>query len=147
MFTWHFTVRTGRHVARRAAAGLAGHAAGHRVQDQDDSVDQCRVRSDQPEREVRLCSLTFCECHVILVFGENSHVQQARVCKLNEQIFILEHTCEMNELIRDGLISTNPRAEMRFKANEPNATGSELSPGEAAMICSSDSLLASILNT
>lgn len=31
--------------------------------------------------------------------------------------------------------------------NVPNATGSELSPGEATIICSRDSLLLSILNT
>lgn len=46
--TWHITVGAGRDVARRAAAGLGGHTAGHRVQDQDDGVDEGRVRADQP---------------------------------------------------------------------------------------------------
>lgn len=48
--TWHIAVGAGRDVARRAAAGLGGHAAGHGVQDQDDGVDEGRVRADQPAK-------------------------------------------------------------------------------------------------
>lgn len=54
--TWHIAVGAGRDVARRAATGLVGHTAGHGVQDQDDGVDEGRVRADQPtkQREVKL---------------------------------------------------------------------------------------------
>lgn len=49
--TWHITVGAGRDVARRAATGLGGHTAGHGVQDQDDGVDEGRVRADQPTKQ------------------------------------------------------------------------------------------------
>lgn len=52
--TWHITVGAGRHIARRAATGLRGHAAGHRVQHQDDGVDEGWVRTDQPTKQKQM---------------------------------------------------------------------------------------------
>lgn len=87
--TRHIAVGTGGDVARRVAAGLRRHAARHRVQHQDDGVDEGWVGTDQPATERRRFRLAPTGAAAA---PERSHsqVQHVRVCELDKEVFVLQ---------------------------------------------------------
>lgn len=89
--TRHIAVGTGRDVARGAAAGLRRHAARHRVQYQDDGVDEGRVGTDQPATDGR--RLRLARAGVVApnsTESSDSQIQHARVCELHKEVFVLQ---------------------------------------------------------
>lgn len=92
--TWHITVRTGRHIARRAATGLRRHTSCHRVQDQHYGIDKGWVWTDQPKKRT---NVNLNDPLLACIISEpktkkrpHSHVQHVRVCELHKEIFVLE---------------------------------------------------------
>lgn len=84
-------VRTGRDVARGAAAGLRRHAARHRVQHQDDGVDKGWVGTDQPVTDGQRLRLACTRAAAPnSTQGSHSQVQHVRVCELHKEVFVLQ---------------------------------------------------------
>lgn len=91
--TRHIAVRTGRDVARGAAAGLRRHAARHRVQHQDDGVDEGRVGADQPASDGRRLGLAragVAWCAPDSTESGHSQIQHAGVCELHKEVLVLQ---------------------------------------------------------
>lgn len=153
MPTWHITVGAGRDVARRAAAGLRGHTAGHGVQHQDDGVDEGWVRADQPATQKHIINenvshfpLTHqpaCDVrhklttHMSSMLGSvnctNRSLSWSTPVKI--QMYFLEVVVMyfLNMYLHHAEISSG--CTIYYSRHVlPKATGSDLSPGVATMI-------------